>query len=389
MATFVHTKRPKLSSENVADRPPLVTFELRDPDPDVLVLTNLWPHTADPAYGIFVKRQVDSLREAGLRVDVLFVRGYLSRLAYAIAALTLAKLSRAGRPPYQLVHVHGGEAVLSAVTYRRAPIVASYLGDDLLGTRKAHGRFTPVWRLRRAVLRRSAHFVRHTITKSHEMELALPRSCRARNEVVPNGVDDSVFVPLPRDHARRRLGWDTEARIVLFGGNPGIPVKRFWLGEAACKAASAKLGVVQLEKLAGVAPEDVPLMMNAADCLLLTSITEGSPNVVKEAMMCGLPVISTPVGDVDKLLQNVSPSWVREPSPDAFADALVECLRLRRRSDGRLKSPHLRARPIAERILSVYGATLLQSSKRGDGDRECRSEARFPAARQRQRSAAG
>src|SRR5919204_503584 len=118
----------------------LVTFEVRDADPRVLVVTNLWPHENDPAYGIFVKRQVDSLRSRGVRVDVLFVRGYVTPTAYAAGALTLAKLSRAGRPGYELVHVHGGETVLSAIAYRRAPIVASYLGDDLLGTRKADGR---------------------------------------------------------------------------------------------------------------------------------------------------------------------------------------------------------------------------------------------------------
>jgi teichuronic acid biosynthesis glycosyltransferase TuaC len=348
----------------------LVSFELRDPDPDVLVVTNLWPHAGDPAYGIFVKRQVDSIREAGVRVHVMFIRGYLSRLAYAAAARTLAKLSRAGRPPYQLVHVHGGEAVLPAIAYRRAPIVASYLGDDLLGTRKADGRFPVVARLRRTVLRRSAHFVSHTITKSHEMHLALPRSCRARNDVVPSGVDDSLFVPVPRDQARQLLGWDPQARIAMFGGNPRVPGKRFWLAEAACKVASATLGPVQLERLIGVNPEDVPLMMSAADCLVLTSITEGSPNVVKEALMCGLPVIATPVGDVEDLLREVSPAWVCKPSTGALANALVECLQTPRRSNGRARSLHLGTRPIAERILSVYGAILSQYDSSTDSHHE-------------------
>src|SRR5207302_11403303 len=139
----------------------------------------------------------------------------------------------------------------------------------------------------------------------------------------------------------RLLGWDPGARIVLFGGNPGVPLKRLWLAEAACKTASATLGVVQLERLIGVAPEYVPVVMNSADCLLLTSVTEGSPNVVKEALMCGLPVITTRVGDVEELLRDVSPSWVCEASPDALADALVECLRERKRSNGRSRSLHL------------------------------------------------
>jgi glycosyltransferase involved in cell wall biosynthesis len=103
-------------------------------------------------------------------------------------------------------------------------------------------------------------------------------------------------------------------------------------------------------------------MMNAADCLLLTSITEGSPNVVKEALMCGLPVVTTHVGDVEELLRDVSPSWICEASADAIAEALVECLRGPRRSNGRSKSMHLGVRPIAERILSVYATALSDAS---------------------------
>jgi glycosyltransferase involved in cell wall biosynthesis len=335
----------------------LVTFELRDPDPDVMVVTNAWPHPEDPTYGIFIKRQVESLRELGVRVDVLFVRGYISKLAYVAGTLSLWSLSRRARPGYRLVHAHGGESVLSALGYRRAPILLSYLGLDLLGTRRADGSVPSLSRLRRAILRRSAVLVNHTITKSYEMQLALPRSVRSRNDVVPSGVDESVFVPVARDHARQLLGWNATARIALFGGNPHrVPDlgKRFWLAEAACGSAAGRLSDLRLETLGGVDPARVPLLMSAADCLVLTSISEGSPNVVKEALMCNLPVISTPVGDVTDLLRDVSPSWVCEPSVDAIADALVECLSNPTRSNGRSKSQHLTTRSIADRVLRVY-----------------------------------
>ena len=336
----------------------LVTFELRDSDPDVLVVTNAWPHAEDPSYGIFVQRQVESLRNVGVRVDVMFVRGYLSKLAYAVAAVSLAKLSRSGHPPYQLVHSHGGETVLSAIAYRRVPVLASYFGSDLLGVPKADGSFPVSSRIRRTVQRESAKLVSHSITKSHEMHLALPRSCRSRDEVVPNGVDDSIFVPMPRDYARRLLGWDADATIALFGGDPRNPGKRFWLADAACKAASGRVSDLQIKTLSRVDPADVPLMMSAADCLVFTSVTEGSPNVVKEALMCDLPVIATPAGDVSELLQGVSPSWVCEASVGVIADALTECLSAPKRSNGRSESSHLTTSAIAERVLSVYEGVL-------------------------------
>jgi teichuronic acid biosynthesis glycosyltransferase TuaC len=348
-------------TEKKAKRSALVTLELSDPDPDVLVITNLWPRGDDPAYGIFIKRQVDSLRDLGVRVDVLFVRGYISRWAYLVAAASLFRLSRAGRPPYRLVHAHGGETIFSALAYRRASVLLSYLGSDVLGAPKADGSFPISARIRRTLLRRSAGLVSHTITKSREMHLLLPRSLRRRNAVVPNGVDDFLFVPIPRDEARRRLGWDLDAGVALFGGNPRVPTKRFWLAEAAFAAAKARLPGLRLETLSGVEPSRVPLLMSAADCLVLPSVTEGSPNVVKEALMCNLPVIATPAGDVRDLLRDVAPSWVCEPTPEALADALVECLSEPRRSDGRSKSLHLSARSIALQVLSIYERVLPQS----------------------------
>jgi glycosyltransferase involved in cell wall biosynthesis len=344
-----------------------VTFEVRHRYPNVLVVTNLWPHADDPAYGIFVKRQVDSLHDVGVRADVLFIRGYLSPAAYTRAAVVLAKLSRSAHPPYDLVHAHGGEAVLSAAAYRRAPVLASYLGDDLLGTRNGDGTFPLPKRARRAILRRSAWFIGHTITKSREMELALPRTCRGRNDVVPNGVDDSVFVPMSRERAREALGWAADAKIVLFGGNPRFAGKRFWLAKAACEEAAAEIGHVQLETLSGIEPDDVPVVMNAADCLLLTSITEGSPNAVKEALMCNLPVVSTRVGDVVDLLRDVRPSWLCDPSPGAIAEALVSCLSTPCRSDGRRHSMHLTTAAIAKRVVAVY-ETILSPGSFGASD---------------------
>jgi glycosyltransferase involved in cell wall biosynthesis len=102
--------------------------------------------------------------------------------------------------------------------------------------------------------------------------------------------------------------------------------------------------------------------MNAADCLLLTSITEGSPNAVKEALMCNLPVVSTRAGDVEDRLRNVTPSWVCEPSPQAISEALVSCLSSPSRSDGRRHSMHLTTAAIAQRVLAVYESILASGS---------------------------
>jgi glycosyltransferase involved in cell wall biosynthesis len=98
----------------------------------------------------------------------------------------------------------------------------------------------------------------------------------------------------------------------------------------------------------------MPVLMSAADCLVLTSAIEGSPNVVKEAVTVGLPVVATPSGDVREVLGPVEPSWVTDATPDAVGAALAECLRRRERSDGRTTGAWLDERRIAERLLAVY-----------------------------------
>ena len=97
-------------------RKTLVTLDHADHDADVLVVTNGWPNEDNDGYCVFIKRQVDSLLELGVRCDVLFIRGYRSALAYPLAALRLGlwSLTRRRRR-YRLVHAHSGEAALAEI----------------------------------------------------------------------------------------------------------------------------------------------------------------------------------------------------------------------------------------------------------------------------------
>jgi glycosyltransferase involved in cell wall biosynthesis len=334
----------------------LVELVERDEDADVLVVTNMWPEPDRPVYGIFVKRQVDSLRAAGIRFDVLYVRGYASPLAYPAAALLCLRHALAWRRRYRLVHVHAGETSLPARFLLGVRTIVSYCGDDILGDPAADGSIPRKQRVRAAVIRAFAPTFTQTVTKSREMHDRLPAAARRRNLVVPNGVDTEVFRPLPQDEARARLGWEQDEAVALFAGTrPDSTRKRRWLAEAAVREASALLGRdVRLHVAGTVAPEEMPLLMNAASCLLHTSSMEGSPNVVKEALMCDLPVVATPSGDIAELLEGVEPSWLCGDDPAALAAALAECVRLGRRSNGHEAASRLAAPVVARRLTDLY-----------------------------------
>jgi teichuronic acid biosynthesis glycosyltransferase TuaC len=332
----------------------LVSLERRAANANVLVVTNMWPRPGHDAFGIFVRRQVESLIAAGVRCDVMVVHGYRSTLAYGVAAARLARLAASSSTHYGLVHAHGGESALPARFYGRSPLLVSYCGSDLLGVIEADGTVPPSWRLRRALIRESARLTKATITKTEELERCLPKAARVRNTIVPNGVDRELFRPIPKAEALAELGWDAAERVALFAADPKVVGKRVELAEAACEAARRRGFPVRLYVAAGTPPDRMPLLMNAADCLLLTSTAEGSPNVVKEALACDLPVVSTAVGDVRLLLTGVAPSLVTDADPEALATALIECTRDSGRSNGRERSRWLGEREIAESILEIY-----------------------------------
>ena len=332
----------------------LVTWEREDPEAAVLLVTNMWPDPEQPVYGAFIKRQVDSLIRNGLRCEVVYVHGYrFSVVAYVAGAVVLAVKSLRG-PRYELVHSLAGEALLTAVGYLRAPVVATFQGSDLLGSPRRGGKVPLHWRARGALLRQLARLTARTVTVSAQLERRLPAPVQARNAVVPQGVDRRRFVPTDREQARRSIGWPLDERTVLFAAEPWRPEKNYWLAEETVGAAARELPSLNLRVADDVPPEQMPTLLNAADCLLLTSSIEGSPNVVKEALACNLPVVSTDVGDVSNLLSGVQPSAVCAPDASELARALLRCVDPPQRSNGREMSTALDEDKVAARLLELY-----------------------------------
>jgi glycosyltransferase involved in cell wall biosynthesis len=152
-----------------------------------------------------------------------------------------------------------------------------------------------------------------------------------------------------------RLGWNGEDRVVLFNVGRDILVKRLDLARAAVEEARRAVPALRLEILDGnVPPELLPDMMNAADCLLLTSASEGSPTVVQEALACNLPIVSVQVGDIVERLHGVRGSVVVFSGVQPIARALVDMLEPPRRSNGRTKIAEFSSQRIAVQLKEIY-----------------------------------
>jgi glycosyltransferase involved in cell wall biosynthesis len=329
----------------------------------VLVVTNMWPSAERPHWGAFVRSQADSLAALGCENTLYEIRGYDSSLDYFRAMGEIPRMAHDCRA--DVVHAHYGLSG-AAATRVRVPLVVSFCGDDLLGRPDARGRLTFK---SRALIPVSLHAARRAdavIVKSDEMRRALGTVPDVL--VIPNGVDLSRFAPEPRAAARAALGWKEAGHVLLFAADPAEERKNWPLAEATRAALVARGLDVRLEAFHGRPQPDMVRAMNAADLLLLPSFHEGSPNVVKEAMAVGLPVVAAPVGDCVERLRDVTPSWVVERSVEAFANAAAAALADARRSNGRdVIQRTLSLEAVAKQVLAVYGEARERFAARHGG----------------------
>jgi glycosyltransferase involved in cell wall biosynthesis len=315
----------------------------------------MWPDEVRPYYGNYICTQGESLWRVGLDVDILYIRGLLSQRAYFTTFPEVRR--RVSDPRYRLVHVHYGHTAAVAVAARSRPLVISFCGEDLLGAPRDRGN-TLKSAIESSVFRQLPRLAAATITKSQEMELALPRKLRERNTVLPNGVDMELFQPRSQADARRELGWDVSGKVALFLGNTRDPRKRVELAHDAMRQVSATMPEARLEIGAGLAPSMIPTLMNAADCLVFPSRSEGSPNAVKEAMASALPIVATPVGDIPERFHGVEGCYVREPTPEQFAAAIREALEFGPALAAREAVRAVSMENIARRLRGLYEAVV-------------------------------
>jgi glycosyltransferase involved in cell wall biosynthesis len=324
----------------------------------VLMVTPALPTETEARTTAFIARQIKSLRDAGVTVDLLEIRGR-SKAKYPQAIAPLRKLAH----HVDVIHAHYGFPGWIARSQLRRPVVVSFLGSDLLYYSHASPVADGLHRLEITSSRLLARLVDAVIVKSPEMAAKLPF---ARTYVVPNGVDLAAFAPRDRAEARTCLGWSRDRVYVLFPGNPAQRRKAFPLARDAVERASQLLGrPIELVPLRGIPPAHVPLMMNASDAMILTSLAEGSPNVVKEAMACNLPVVSVPVGDAEWLLDGVRGCGVEPRDVEPLGAALAKVLAARQPSDGRraLLEKGLDERTVAGKIVGVYEDVLSRRNR--------------------------
>ena len=270
---------------------------------------------------VFVRRVIPTL-STNVDLKVHFVPNRISLISlfcnWRVAKRDLLHF----RPDY--VHAQYGSMLGFFAWSLGYPLVVTFRGSDVNGDpslpwwRRKLTYYLSLWTASRA---------KKVICVSRDLAEAIYPSAH----IIPSPLDLDLFRPISMDEARKHLMLSFNKKVVAFAGGDR-PLKRRELAKQAVELAD-----MEFLDIRGVSPDQMPWWINAADALIFTSEREGSPNIIREALACGVPVVTVDVGDVRQWISLDEFSVIVEDSPiclgEALKRAIQSCVSRKRRID--------------------------------------------------------
>ena len=280
--------------------------------------------------------QRDALLTDGCRIDSFaFCRGGLK--GYFNAWKQLRKTLK--NQHFDILHAHYSFSGFIAALATRKPVICSLMGSDL---------FNQCIILKFITRFFYAFLWKKVVVKSIEMKKILPRSI-----LIPNGVDLSNFRETSKREALNKTAFDANKKNIIFvAQDPESNVKNIKLVKKALSVLDDDN--ICLNIVSGKTFEELPYYYNGADMLILTSLSEGSPNVIKEAMACNCPIVATDVGDVKEVIGDTEGCYLTSFDPVDVAKKIQKALAFGKRTNGREKIKRFDSKLIAKQIIEVY-----------------------------------
>lgn len=288
------------------------------------------------SFAPFIVEQADSLMALGCTVEYFGICGNGIKGYYSNLKLLKAKI-KDFKP--DIIHAHYGLSGLLANMQRSVPVVTTYHGSDI--------NVPKVLWLSKISMCLSAYNI---FVSKRTQDIAAPKK---KFMLLPCGVNLDDLPVISKHDARRQLGISLEHKFVLFAGAFDNQVKNAPLA----KEVMASIPDVELKECRGYTRSQVALLMNAADAFLMTSFSEGSPQVIKEAMACGCPIVSVDVGDVAEVTSDINGCYIsRTREPQEIASLLKQAIAFSCKTNGRSRiiACGLENRVVAEKLMRIY-----------------------------------
>lgn len=254
----------------------------------------------------FIKEQAESLKRPNLEVSYFIIRGKGCK-GYLKNYRRLLHTIRKFRP--SLIHAHYGLSGLLSVLQRKVPVVITFHGSDIHQIKNL--KFSKL----------AIKFSKIQIFVSEKLKDIA--KCK-QGLVIPCGVDTSIFYSRNKIDCRQSMNLNKEKRYILFSSAFDNPIKNAALARKAVQ--NSGLNNLEILELKGYKRDEVSLMLNAVDLLLMTSYSEGSPQIIKEAMSCNIPIVSTNVGDVEWLFSDLEGHFLTNQTPEGVVEGIKSAL---------------------------------------------------------------
>ena len=311
-------------------------------------------------YAPFIVEQAEALQGAGCEIEWFGVQGKGIK-GYIKEIPRLRDKIREFQP--DVIHAHYGlSCLLANLATRRVPVVSTYHGSDINLTKVRPFSEIAMW------LSRWNIFV-----SKRNMELVGAVEGN-KYSLIPCGIN----LPKPwaelKDKSVEQLTlnqWvegvlSKGKKHVLFAGAFDNEVKDPELAKQAIEDLRFKISNIELVELKGFNRDQVNALMYNCDAFLMTSKTEGSPQVIKEAMACGCPIVSVDVGDVQERVEGMEGCYVAESrDPRDLAEALKKALAYEGRTKGRerIVEMGLTNEQVAKKIVEIYKSIINKYQK--------------------------
>jgi teichuronic acid biosynthesis glycosyltransferase TuaC len=289
----------------------------------------------------FIYDQVQELKRQNVSVDLFFLqgRGIKSYLKGVFKLRTFLKTHY-----YDLVHAHYGYSGLVAGIVSKYPVVVTYHGTDITE------------RISNAISFFSILLADWNIFVSRNLMEKLIRKPRSRFSIIPCGVDLEIFYPKEKYYAMMELNWHGNRKKVLFSSSFKNPIKNVDLAKKSLDMFERK--DIEFIEIKDKTRKEVALMLNACDVLLLTSYSEGSPQIIKEAMACNCPIVATDVGDIQEVVGNAKNCFLTDFDPREIFSKISLVFSKQERSNGKSFVEEFSNKRISSKIIRIYKEML-------------------------------
>jgi teichuronic acid biosynthesis glycosyltransferase TuaC len=254
----------------------------------------------------FIFEQAQSLRKQNINIDFFLIKGksffrYFKSISKINEAISIKK--------YDLIHAHYGLSGLSCIFQFKVPLVVTFHGSDINNFNL------------RIISALVASKAAHRIFVSDQLHKKLKFQ---KSTIIPCGIDLSLFRKVDKFEARQKLKLKQDKTYILFAQGFDNPSKNFQLAQNALEIINNS--EIEIIELWGYEREEVVLLFNAVDVALLTSKKEGSPVFIKEALVCGCPIVSTDVGDIKRNIEGIEGCYLTSFEPNDVADKIIQAI---------------------------------------------------------------